>query len=205
MKVILATVHLEPSTRAIPLAGACLKAMINNHDVELQNCFMYQSPEEIGESILVLLPDVVGFTVYLWNRGSDNPGYKIYKRDKTGNYNSGRGAEITADPEGFLSKSFCDIAMEGEGEATIAEILDRLDKKQNLSGVPGVWTKGIKAGKASFCADFNSLPSPILKGSLDLSGNPDCYGSFPGAVPSPVISVLNQKEQVQSGLSAWSG
>ncbi len=168
----MATVHLEPSTRAIPLAGACLKAMIIDHDVDLLNCFMHQSPEEIGESILSSTPAVVGFTVYLWNRNLTIQAIKYLKEKNPEITIMAGGPEITADPESFLFSSFCDIAMEGEGEATIADILDRLDKKLNLSGLPGVWTRDIKAGNAAFCADFNSLPSPILTGSLDLSGNP---------------------------------
>ena len=168
----MATIHLEPSTRAISLAGACLKAMINDHDVNLQDCYMHQSPDDIGDSILTFSPDVVGFTVYLWNRDLTIRAIKYIKKINPDITVLAGGPEITADPESFLFNSFCDIAMEGEGEATIAEILDRLNTKQNLSGLPGVWTKGIKPGKAAYCADFNSLPSPILKGSLDLSRNP---------------------------------
>lgn len=171
MKVLLVTVHLEPSTRAIPLAAACLKAVVKNHDVELKNYYLEQSADEIYKDLLKENPDVIGFSVYLWNRPVVIETIAALKKSHADIKILAGGPEVSADPGGFLNSSLTDIAMEGEGELTISGILDAISEKNPIPSLLGVWTKDFKPAATAVCHDFNALPSPILSGALDLSQN----------------------------------
>ena len=171
MKIIFATVHLEPSTRAIPLAAACLKALIKGHDVQLANLYMDQSSDEIAESLKQENPDIIGFPVYLWNRELVIASAQKMKSQNPGLIILAGGPEVTAAPESFLSDSGVDYAMQGEGEEVIASLIDALAKGENPENLPGVWSARSNPERAAYCRDFNALPSPILSESLDLSQN----------------------------------
>lgn len=171
MKVLLVTVHLEPSTRAIPLAAACLKAVVSNHEVELKNYYMEQSVEDISGNLLKENPDVIGFSVYLWNRPLVIKTIAAIKKSHKHIKILAGGPEVTADPAGFLNSSLTDIVMEGEGELTISEILDSLSEQREIPSLPGIWTEKHKPVSNAVCHDFNALPSPLLTGALDLSQN----------------------------------
>ena len=172
MKTILVTVHLEPSTRAIPLASACLKAMVSDHEVGLLNCYLSQSPEDIGEDILKEAPSAVGFSVYLWNRPLVIEIIKYIKEKCPGIRVLAGGPEVTAGPLNFLNSSDADIAMEGEGELTISPLLDAISKNKEIPALPGIWTSTLRPEYPAYCQDFNALPSPLLTGALNLSENP---------------------------------
>ena len=172
MKTILVTAHLEPSTRAIPLAAACLKAVVPHHEVELMNCYINQNPDDIGEEILKRKPSAVGFSVYLWNRPLVIKTIKYIKERNPEIRVLAGGPEVTAAPENFLESSDADIVMEGEGELTISALLDAISSGKEIPPLPGVWTSSLKAEGPAFCPDFNAVPSPLLTGALDLSENP---------------------------------
>ena len=171
MKVIFATVHLEPSTRAIPLAAACLKAVITGHDVEMADYFLDQSAEAITESLLDMEPEIVGFPVYLWNRKLVIAVIEELRRRNPDLILIAGGPEVTAAPDRFLADSVADYAMQGEGEEVISPFIDALAAKEPVSGFPGIWTGREKPLRIAYCEDFNALASPILSGALDLSEN----------------------------------
>ncbi len=172
MKTLFATIHLEPSTRAVPLAAACLKAVIKKHDVYLANYFLHQSPHEIAENILSFVPEIVGFPVYLWNRSSVLDIIRILKEKAPGIIVLAGGPEVTAEPERFLSDSLSDYVMEGEGEEIIQPLLDALELKENPIELPGLWSPNAAPSRSAYCWDFNGTVSPILSGALDLHENP---------------------------------
>ncbi len=171
MKILFATVHLEPSTRAIPLAAACLKSMITGHDVLLADHFLDQTAEEIADSLAETQPDLIGFPVYLWNRELVIQVARLLKSLNPHLILLAGGPEVTAAPESFLVDSGVDYAMQGEGEEVIAPLVDALAGRGNPDGLPGIWSAHSRPERAAFCRDFNSLPSPILSGALDLNKN----------------------------------
>ena len=171
MKIIMATIHLESSTRAVPLAAACLKAMVENHEVLLENYYLEQSVQSIGSSLLAQDPEVVGFPVYLWNRTLVIDVIAYLKQDNPALIVLAGGPEVTAAPGRFLENSGADVAMQGEGEMMIRPLLDALSKGDPVPETDGLWTRNYKPSRAAFCPDFNSLVSPLLSGALDLSAN----------------------------------
>jgi len=172
MKVVLATIHLEPSTRAIPLAAACLKVMADKHDILLQDYYLGQSPELAARCILDESPDAAGFPVYLWNRSMVVETIRLIKKMDPRVRIMVGGPEVTAAPDKILADCPADAAVQGEGEPLINPILDAFEEGREPPRLPGLWTAGSSPVSASVCRDFNSLPSPILEGGLDLSDNP---------------------------------
>ena len=172
MKVVIVTIHLEPSTRAIPLAAACLKAEVPEHDVVLVNACLGEDWEKKAEEILSLEPDLVGLSVYLWNRSSSLSLINHLKRMNSDLPLVAGGPEVTAAPAAFLEESGIMAVMEGEGEAMMAPLLKALEGKESLPEIPGLRTSTYVPARPAFCADLETLQSPILSGALDLSENP---------------------------------
>jgi len=171
MKVILATIHLESSTRSIPLAAACLKAEIKDHEVLLRNYTLEQSAEEIQEALLRDGPDILGFPVYLWNRSLVLDIISLIKTKNPLIPILAGGPEVTAAPLPFLNESGITCVMQGEGEVMINPVLEALSRNIPIPGIPGVWTKTLIPEGPAYCGDLNSLVSPILSGALDLRAN----------------------------------
>jgi len=171
MKVILATIHLESSTRSIPLAAACLKAEIHDHDVLLRDFTLEQSADEISQGIISEAPDVLGFPVYLWNRSLVLEVISLIRKKAEDIYILAGGPEVTAAPAAFLKESSITAVMQGEGEVMINPVLDALARNQPLPGIPGIWTEVLTPDRPAFCDDINTLTSPILSGALNLKNN----------------------------------
>ncbi|HAJ27782.1 MAG TPA: B12-binding domain-containing radical SAM protein, partial [Syntrophus sp. (in: bacteria)] len=73
MKLVLAAIHIKPSSRAMPLGPAMLAAALRRIFGEeihtrILNLFMNQTASECADRILASDPDHVGFSMYLWNR-----------------------------------------------------------------------------------------------------------------------------------------
>jgi radical SAM superfamily enzyme YgiQ (UPF0313 family) len=171
MKLILATIHLEESTRAVPLAAACLKAEVKNHEVLLKNYTLNQSAEEICRDLLKENPEVLGFPVYLWNRALVLSVINLIRTFAPDLPLLAGGPEVTAAPMAFLKESKICAAMQGEGEVLINPILDALSMGHDLPEIPGVWTSTYTPSSPGYCPDINLLKSPLLSGALNLSEN----------------------------------
>ena len=172
MKVVIVTIHLEPSTRAIPLAAACLKAEVPEHEVLLHNAYLGEDWEKKADEILAREPDLVGLSVYLWNRSSALCLIGHLKRLKPDLPLVAGGPEVTAAPGTFLEESGISAVMEGEGEAMMAPLLKALENKTVFPEIPGLRTPSYTPVLSAVCPDLERLRSPILSGSLDLSENP---------------------------------
>ena len=68
----------------------------------------------------------------------------------------------TPEPEFFLKKSGCDVVCLGEGEITIAKLIDAIENKTSLKDVPGIaWLENGKlqiTDRAPLIGDLDSLP-----------------------------------------------
>jgi radical SAM superfamily enzyme YgiQ (UPF0313 family) len=74
------------------------------------------------------------------------------------------GSILTALPDLMMGRMEADIGIIGEGEATIVEIVEMLEKKAGLSGVQGICFKEdgriINNGKRPVISDIDGLPLP---------------------------------------------
>ncbi len=170
MKVILATIHLEESTRAVPLAAACLKAA-SRHEIELRDYTLENGAEEIARELLADEgAGCIGFPVYLWNRSLVLETIKLLREARPELPVIAGGPEVTAAADSFLRESGITAAMVGEGEIITDTLLDALEEGAPVPSIPGIVTEG-NFSMPVFCHDINALPSPILTGALDMSRN----------------------------------
>jgi len=164
MKLVLAAIHIEKSTRAVPLGPAMLASAIHKaFGEEIQsvilNLFLDQPAVECADRILESEPDHVGFSMYVWNRTLALEIASILKQRRPNLVIFAGGPEATADQAGVLGDPAMDFVLAGEGEDLIVETLDRL--------LRGATTREIAASTRPIpVKDLATLPSPYLDGTL---------------------------------------
>lgn len=177
MHLHLVTIHAFRSPQSVPLAAACLKASLDARSgtvrpvtVSIADFFCGDSCEEISCSILAEKPDIVGFSLYVWNRDECLSLAKNLRRILPSLKIFAGGPEATADPAGLLAHPAFDFLVLGEGEVTLAEVVECLVSNASLAGIPGVARRtdsGIEWTRRAPVTDLGSLPSPYLSGALD--------------------------------------
>ncbi len=177
MHLHLVTIHAMPSAQAVPLAAAFLKAYLDGRPepraavtVTMAEYFCGASLEQISRDILARQPDIVGFPVYLWNRSECCALVHLLRKQFPALLIVAGGPEATADPAGLLQQAPFNLLAVGEGEQTLAELVDRLERGESLEGLPG--TARLVAGELRQVPrpkieDLAQLPSPYLAGLLD--------------------------------------
>ena len=177
MHLHLVTIHAFRSPQAVPLALACLKASLHARESRLGplsvtcgDFFCGDSLDEACRSILAAGADLVGFSLYLWNRAECLCLAKELRRKAPSLTIFAGGPEATADPSGLLADAAFDFLVLGEGEVTLREVMARLDAGASLQGVAGIAQRvgaEIHQIRREPVADLGSLPSPYLSGTLD--------------------------------------
>lgn len=170
MKLTLAAIHIEASPRAMPLGPAMLASALRAElgeaiQVEVLDAYLSDTPSDCASKILASSPDLVGFSMYVWNRARFMEIAAHLKAARPGMVIFAGGAEATADAEGVLESENVDFVLPGEGEELIVEALTRL-----LAGASpheiAIWAKSTPV------MDLAKLPSPFLDGTLQ----PERYG-----------------------------
>ncbi|MCM2359344.1 MAG: radical SAM protein [Geobacteraceae bacterium] len=182
MHVILVAIHPYPSPQAVPLANAFLKSFLATDEglsgavrVELRDFFVGDDPVTCAAALLGENPDAVGFSCYLWNRGSCREIAAVLRRRQPEVTLFAGGPEPTADPEGVLRESPFDFLILGEGELPFIEAVTRLCAGKPLAGAAGIALRDGEAVTATFRGPvelLDTIPSPHLAGLLP----PDRYG-----------------------------
>lgn len=177
MHLHLVTINAFRSPQAVPLAAACLKASLDARPsairpvtVSCSDFYCGDSPEEICRALRATGPDLVGFSLYAWNRVECLALAERLRQEVPALIIFSGGPEATADPDGLLDGSAFDFLVVGEGEITLREVVDRLDAGVSLAGLPGIARKtasGIEVVRREPISDLGALPSPYLSGILD--------------------------------------
>jgi len=164
MKLVLASIHIEPSTRAVPLGPALLSSVLRRAygekiQTRILDFFVGQKAAHCADRILESNPDAVGFSMYVWNRPLALETASILKEKRPALVIFSGGAEATADHAGVLAHPAMDFVLPGEGEDLIVQTMGRL--------LDGVTPQEIAvSAKAMIVKDLGSLPSPYLDGTL---------------------------------------
>src|SRR5512138_1692250 len=168
----LVTIHAMQSPQAVPLASACLQSYLDSRPensgsvtITCSEFFSGTNLDVMRDSILSSIPDVVGLSLYVWNRveccALARKLHESYPEIKI----MGGGPEVTADPASVLAEAPFDFLVVGEGELTVAEVVDCLAAGDSINTVPGV--ARLVDGKPVVTrrppiADLSILPSPWL-------------------------------------------
>ncbi|MGE0156433.1 MAG: radical SAM protein [Geobacter sp.] len=177
MHLHLVTIHAMPSAQSVPLAAAFLKASLDGRPeptapvtVTTAEYFCGTPLDRIAAEIVAQQADIVGFPVYLWNRADCCSLVSRLRQQCPQLLLIGGGPEATADPAGLLQQAPFDLLAVGEGEQTLAELVERLDRNESLAGLPGtarLVEGGLQQVPRPKIDDLAQLPSPYLAGLLD--------------------------------------
>lgn len=177
MNLHLVTLHAMPSAQAVPLAAAFLKAHLDQQPslrgralISMTEFFCGTPLDQIQQAILEQQPAIVGLPVYVWNR---NDCCELARRLRSARPELllvAGGPEATADPGRLLHEAPFDLLVVGEGELTVAELLERRLDGQALQGLLGtaqLIDGAVQVIPRPQVEDLSALPSPYLAGLLD--------------------------------------
>ncbi|GAB6268923.1 MAG: B12-binding domain-containing radical SAM protein [Smithella sp.] len=172
-----ASIHIEDSPQDVPLAAASLKAQLDSVpsisrklDVSFHDYTVDNSADFIAEDICGNIPDMIGFSTYLWNRHIVCEICRLIREKFPAVMLFAGGAEATALPLILLDSAPFDFVIKGEGEIVLTEVMNRLLNGKTLENIPGVFLKGAKINPGKDqqpVMDINVLPSPYLSGTMD--------------------------------------
>ncbi|MEZ4484013.1 MAG: radical SAM protein [Syntrophotaleaceae bacterium] len=163
MNLVLVSIHIEPSSRAVPLgtatiAAAAKMALGNKVAVTLVDCTLQQSAAECTSAILEHGPEAVGLSISVWNR---DLALDIARRLKAVAPNMvlfAGGPEVTADFQDLAQHEELDFVLTGEGENKLVAALTSL--------LRGELPDGSRGAPLDSPVDLSDLPSPYLSGIL---------------------------------------
>lgn len=176
MKVLLVAIHHSPSPQAVPLANAYLKAYLATDEelasaVSVELCDLCFPVDIAGAATTILAeaPDVVGFSLYLWNRAAILELVSMLRRERPDLTLFAGGPEVTATPERILSSAPFDFLIVGEGEIPFLEVVGRLHAGQSPCGAAGTAYReggGVVVQPQRAVHLLDTIPSPFLTGAL---------------------------------------
>ncbi len=175
LRSLLVSLHVRPSAQAIPLAAGCLRACLPEHlrhDCQLLDFYATQGDAEILQAILAEQPQVIAFSLYLWNRTALLRLCRQLRQQRPDLILIAGGPEASADSRRVIQEGELDGVICGEGESAFAELLEQLAAGRQPAGIEGFVAAGNSAGQTSctaLCPDLTSLPSPWLQGDLPLA------------------------------------
>ena len=171
------SIHIKDSPQAVPLAAATLKAQLDSVpairlelDVSFRDYTVDDSVDFVSEDLCKNIPDMIGFSTYLWNRHIVLEACRLIKRKFPAIKLFAGGAEATALPVALLDCAPFDFVIKGEGEIVLTEVMNRVVNGESLKGIPAVFFKSAKLDPAKDqqpVMDLNGLPSPYLTGTID--------------------------------------
>ncbi len=175
LRIHLVACSIENSPLAYPLGALCImsalrqdQAIASQADIQLtQYLADTHSPQAAAKEIAAKAPDLVGVSVYLYNRAwCDAFITALAKRSPQIKIFAG-GAEVTANGAAMLRDELAFLVI-GEGEETMVRVLRSILAGQPVKG-PGIMTKEQPQRILPTPPDLAKLPSPLLTGTADPS------------------------------------
>ncbi len=174
MRLVLTTLHSKYIHSCLALsylASYCQN--IPKCEIALQEYTVHEPKENVLAAILAEKPDVVAFSVYIWNRSAVlelADALNVVKPDLIIILG---GPEISfEDPDFFCFHPGVRAIIRGEGEASFREILERLVDGRDPAGTPGtLWNEGsgvIEGPERPLLDNLDAIPSPYETGLVDL-------------------------------------
>lgn len=172
MRVLLISANREEiNMRTLPLGLACVAAATKKagYDVELLDLMEEENPQESIRNIINTFdPEVIGLSVRNIDDQQMEPVRFLLDRTR-GIVSLCRqltpapvilgGAGYSIFPEQTLEYLEAEMGIQGEGEGIFPLLLDRLHRKEDLSGLPGLYLRGKGLqGKRTFVPKLDALP-----------------------------------------------
>ena len=175
MRVLLVSADTEQiNMPVLPLGLACVAAAVKNakHDVKMLNLMMQEDTRKaIKEAILGFDPKIIGITVRnIDDQNMENPRFLLeavkdvvaHCREFSDATIVLGGAGYSIFPQATLDFLKADIGIQGEGESTFLTLLERLDKKNDISAIPGLYLRGHDSpSEPSRIKSLADIPLPL--------------------------------------------
>ena len=179
LKVLLVSLNAKYIHTALGLYSIAASCRVQGKNVVVREYTINQDLLVILADIAGCSPDVVGFACYIWNRELTLKLAMALKKALPGVSVVLGGPEVSADAAAVLSQeSYVDFVVQGEGEASMPELLTQLEQRQTIT-VPGIArraTDGVELnGGACYVQDLDSLPFPYTEAELSELGNRILY------------------------------
>jgi radical SAM superfamily enzyme YgiQ (UPF0313 family) len=189
MKVLLISPNREEiNMRTLPLGLACVAAATRSkgHEVKLLDLLVEEEPQQaVLREVEAFDPEVIGFSVRNIDDQKMESGRFLLDRTR-GIVTLCRraskapivlgGAGYSIFPESTLDYLEGDMGIQGEGEVAFPLLLERLQSKEDLAGLPGLYLPGRGLqGKRIFLSDLETLPWSEIPAWFRLSPNPQQY------------------------------
>jgi len=172
MRVLLISANREEiNMRVLPLGLACVAAATKKagYEVKLLDLMEVENPEESIQKIInTFNPQVIGLSVRNIDDQKMEPARFLLDRTKEIVSLCRRlspaplilgGAGFSIFPDQTLEYLEADMGIQGEGEGVFPLLLDRLNRKEDLSGLPGLYLRGKGLqGKRTFITKLDDLP-----------------------------------------------
>ncbi len=170
MRTLLTTLHskyIHPS-----LALPCLAAYCGQQCGELliREYTVHQPKENLLGQILACEPDVVCFSVYVWNRQLTLELATALKVARPGLRVVLGGPEISFEQASFFSDCPVDAIICGEGERPLRHLLRSWNAGDSVADFPGLQRPGQHFASVgqSLLESLDEIPSPFKAGLVDL-------------------------------------
>jgi len=168
LRVALVARHAGHFDSSVPLGPASIAAALRAEPglkgahIELLESFPDETPKALADRLVATHPDVIGCSVYLWNR-EDLAG--VARRARAlldGSIFFAGGPDASADPEGLLLDSGgpFDFVVNGEGEDACVGAMKALLDGEDLRSVPGLCFDASPTGSRCLVPNLEGLPSP---------------------------------------------
>jgi len=171
MKILLSALNTRHTHSAIALAY--IKSYLLQDSslpvAEIKEFDLNQTNENIISELILLKPDVLAFSVYIWSIGRIPTIIGAVKAALPETIIILGGPEVSFDSEKLMKQhSSIDFVVRGEGEAVFFNLIQQLNGNRDLESVEGIsWRKKdtiITNTSASLIMDLDSIPSPFRNG-----------------------------------------
>ncbi len=181
MRTLLTTLHSKYIHASLALP--CLAAFCGDDCGELliREYTVHEPKESLLAQIVACRPDVVAFSVYLWNRQLTLELADCLKRIDPKLKIVLGGAEVSFEEEDFFQRCPVDALICGEGELPLRHLLSAWQQGMTPTPMPGLRTMVSPADLGtSQLGNLDLLPSPFAAGLVDLSRGLVYYESSRG-------------------------
>lgn len=181
MRTLLTTLHSKYIHASLALPSLVAFCGTDCGELLIREYTVHEPKESLLAQIVSCQPDVVAFSVYLWNRTVTLELVDCLKRIKPQLRVVLGGPEVSFEPEDFFLQHAVDALICGEGELPLRQLLIAWQQGDEPLPVPGLRLASAPAenGKSQL-DDLDLLPSPFAAGLVDLSRGLVYYESSRG-------------------------
>lgn len=170
MRTLLTTLHSKYIHASLALPCLAAYCAADCGELLIREYTVHEPKESTLAQIVALRPDVVVFSVYLWNRTAILELVACLRLVAPETRIVLGGPEISFEDETFFSRYPVDALICGEGELPVKHLLSAWSKGREPGPLPGLRTVAAPAVNGqSRLNDLDLLPSPFAAGLVDLS------------------------------------